>query len=169
MTTLIERPDVTLSVGAMDLYREYHYHWWCRRRHYLRLKREKLVINMLSLCLVTLGAIVGPLLTNALMVALLSVAATVIKGYNDYRRYDSLIDMSRFAYTSYAKFLTEGKEITTRNHGEGLEALGDAFLHTHQNILDLAPALPDDLKRKYHDQGTDEWVDGVYKKGSSSL
>ena len=169
MTTLIERPDVTLSVGAMDLYREYHYHWWCRRRHYLRLKREKLVINMLSLCLVTLGAIVGPLLTNALMVALLSVAATVIKGYNDYRRYDSLIDMSRFAYTSYAKFLTEGKEITTRNHGEGLEALGDAFLHTHQNILDLAPALPDDLKRKYRDQDTDEWVDGVYKKGSSSL
>ena len=26
-----------------DLYGQSHFHWWCRRRHYVRLKREKFV------------------------------------------------------------------------------------------------------------------------------
>ena len=149
-----------VSVDVMDNYREYHYHWWCRRRHYLRLKREKLVTNLLSLFLVTSGAIVGPLLTNALIVAVLSVGATLIKGYHESRRYDSLIDLSRFAYTTYAKFLSEWKEM--RGEEEKIKVLGDNLLTTHHIILDLAPALPDDLKRQYAQllPNMSEWIDG---------
>ena len=77
---------------AKDLYMLYHPYWWCRRQHYLHLKKEKMLWNMLSLLLVAMGVIVGPIVTYALVVSGLTVAATMVKGFLDYKRYDTLVD-----------------------------------------------------------------------------
>lgn len=44
----------------------------------------------MSFLLVAKGVIVGPIGTNALVVSGLTVAATLVKGFLDYKRYDTL-------------------------------------------------------------------------------
>lgn len=129
-----------------DLRSTYQQHWWCRRHHYFRLKKEQLVMNMISLFLVTCGVIIGPLLTNAIVVALCSVAAVMLKGFIEHKRYPTLIDMNRFAYTTYVKDLQELKLV---KDGAELEKWIYKTNLTHAIIIDLAPAVPDYIKRKY--------------------
>lgn len=135
----------------MEAYQECHFHWWCRRQHYLRLKRAKLSMTMITLVLVTLGIVVGPILSKAWIVAALTVFATVVKGYMDYRRYDSLMEINRFAYITYAKLISEWKQ-TTPEEEEWLTE----WIITHHLILDLAPILPDQIKQQYEEKGQQE-------------
>ena len=131
---------------AKDLYMLYHPYWWCRRQHYLRLKKEKMLWNMLSLLLAAMGVIVGPIVTNALVVSGLTVAATMVKGFLDYKRYDTLVDMSRYAYTMYAKVLKQLKTMKEQEEWDTFEVKMDAL---HETLIDLTPILPDHYKERY--------------------
>lgn len=99
---------------------------------------------MLLLFLVTTGAIVGSLLTNALIVAPMLVGATLIKGYNEYQRYDSLIAFIALLISLMPNFCWNEKRREDMNG-----TFGDDLLTSHHIIFDLVPALPNDLKRQY--------------------
>ena len=129
-----------------ELFYYYHFHWWCHRQHHLRLKRTWLMLTVLSLILLAAGNIVGPLISNVWVLAGLTWASVVLKGFMEYRKYETKVDLSRVAYTSYAK---------------GLVDLHPEELHwTHKMMIDLAPVVPDRLRHQYQ---RPDHVDGNIK------
>ena len=98
---------------------------------------------MLMLILVAAGVIVG---ANAYMVAAFTVAGTIVKGILDYKRYHTLVNMSRFAYTAYAKCLND---LTMIKDVIELKNFIRAMNTTHTIHIDLAPAIPEKVKRNY--------------------
>ena len=92
----------------------------------------------------------GPLLENSTLVACLAAVGTVVKGWNDFKQYRFKVTMSRFAFTTYAKALTELK---THVRGIPLEDL-ERFLIKMQTlddtIVDFTPPLPKRCLQDYH-------------------
>ena len=78
----------------------------------------------LALLLMAAGMIAGPLLDNSTLVACLAAVGTVVKGWTDFKQYRFKVTMSGFAFTTYAKALTELK---THGRGVPLEDLERIF------------------------------------------
>ena len=93
------------------------------------------------------GMIAGPLLDNSTLVACLAAVGTVVKGWADFKQYRFKVTMSRFAFTTYAKALTELK---TYGRGVPLEDL-EGFLIKMQTlddtIVDFTPPYPNDASK----------------------
>jgi len=64
-------------------------------------------LNALALISVAAGIVVGFVLENTTLVACLTAASTVIKGWNDFKKFSFKNDMCRFAFTTYDKTLIE--------------------------------------------------------------
>ena len=92
-----------------SLYAFYHQQWWCYRKMLNHFKCVNALFNGLALLLMAAGMIAGPLLDNSTLVACLAAVGTVVKGWNDFKQYRFKVTMSRFAFTTYAKALTELK------------------------------------------------------------
>ena len=148
-----EGVDGQATLGRLDAwYAYYHRHWWCRRRQFTRFKRAHLWWNGLALLLMASGLIVGPVLKNSWVVAGLAAVSTLVKGWIDFRNWGTLVQLSRFAYTTYAKTLIELR--TWARSGEA----GDpaAFLVKMQTlddmVTDFVPPLTDTYRRVYEAQ-----------------
>ena len=130
-------------------YAYYHRHWWCRRRQFTRFKRAHLWWNGLALLLMASGLIVGPVLKNSWVVAGLAAVSTLVKGWIDFRNWGTLVQLSRFAYTTYAKTLIELRT-WARGGDDGDPA---AFLVKMQTlddmVTDFVPPLTDTYRRVY--------------------
>ena len=87
------------------LFAFYHRHWWCHRQMFYHFKWCHGCLNALALIIVAAGIVVGSVLENSLLIACLTAAGTVIKGWNDFKKFSFKIDMSRFAYNTYDKTL----------------------------------------------------------------
>jgi len=90
-----------------SLYAFYHQQWWCYRKMLNHFKCVNALFNGMALLLMAAGMIAGPLLDNSTLVACLAAVGTVVKGTNDFKQYRFKVTMSRFAFTTYAKALTE--------------------------------------------------------------
>ena len=133
-----------------SLYKHYHFYWWCHRRHHMELKKTHLILTALSLIVLASGSIMGPLIQNVWILAGLTWCSVVLKGFLDYRKYESKVSLTRIAYTSYAKCLAR---ITDLNE--------DELLWTHQAMIDFAPVIPDKIKEQYPGQDVTDHVDGI--------
>ena len=89
------------------LFAFYHRQWWCHRQMFYRFKWCHGCLNTLALIIVAAGIVAGSVLENSLLIACLTAAGTVIKGWNDFKKFSFNIDMCRFAYTTYDKTLIE--------------------------------------------------------------
>jgi len=67
------------------------------------------------------GMIAGPILENSMLVACLTAVGTVVKGWNDFKKYSFKVDTSRFAFTTYAKALIELRTYVCGIPFEGVE------------------------------------------------
>jgi len=92
-----------------SLYAFYHQQWWCYRKMLNHFKFYNVLFNGLALLLMAAGMIAGPILENSTFVACLAAVGTVVKGWNDFKKYQFKVNMSWFAFTTYAKALTELK------------------------------------------------------------
>ena len=130
-------------------YAFYHRHWWCRRRQFTHFKRAHLWLNGLALLLMASGLIVGPVLKNSWVVAGLSAVSTLVKGWIDFRNWGTLVQLSRFAYTTYAKTLIELRTWAC----SGDDGNPAAFLVKMQTlddmVTDFVPPLTDTYRRVY--------------------
>ena len=148
------RPGIPLPpelLQRMDsLYAFYHQQWWCYRKMLNHYKWINALYNGLALLLMAAGMIAGPLLDNSTLVACLAAVGTVVKGWADFKQYRFKVTMSRFAFTTYAKALTELK---TYGRGVPLEDL-EGFLIKMQTlddtIVDFTPPLPKRCVQEYH-------------------
>ena len=147
--------DGQATLGRLDTwYAYYHRHWWCRRRQFTRFKRAHLWWNGLALLLMASGLIVGPVLKNSWVVAGLAAVSTLVKGWIDFRNWGTLVQLSRFAYTTYAKTLIElrtwggggpggvfGQDANLGRHGDGFCATFDRHLSEGlRGPLSLSPS-----------------------------
>ena len=127
----------------------HHRKWWCHRNLYYRFKRFNTILNVLSLLVTCCGLIVGPILQNVLLTTLLTAMGMFVKGWNDFKKYPIKMDMSKFAYSTHAKALSE-----LRVHVQGcpIEDV-DSFLLKQQTledvIIDFAPPVPDHVVFNY--------------------
>ena len=148
-----DRVDGHATLVRLDAwYAYYHRHWWCRRRQFTHFKRAHMWWNGLALLLMASGLIVGPVLKNSWVVAGLAAVSTLVKGWIEFRNWGTLVQLSRFAYTTYAKTLIELRT-WARGGGDGDPA---AFLVNMQTlddmVTDFAPPLTDSYRRVYEAQ-----------------
>ena len=100
------RPTETRTVAPLG-FLGFHRQWWCHRQMFYHFKRCHTLLNGLALLVMAAGLIAGSLLENSSVVACLAAMGTVVKGWNDFKKISLKVDISRFAYTSYAKTLIE--------------------------------------------------------------
>ena len=91
------------------LYRCYHRLQKCYQWKYKRLRRLKLSLELSSIGLTTLGAIIGGVTLNPIILASLSGSGIMIQAYLTKSDLNKRVDRSHFAYTSYHKILIQLK------------------------------------------------------------
>ena len=101
--------DDDLLIRLDDLYAYYHKQWWCRRQMFYRYKWSHGLLNGLALLLMAASVVVGAVRENSLIAVGLTALGTVVKGWNDFKKFSFKVDMCRFAYTTYEKTLIELK------------------------------------------------------------
>ena len=95
------------------------------------------------------GMVVGAVWENSFAVVALTGFGTVVKGWNDFKKFSFKVDMCRFAYTTYEKTLIE---LRTYVRGLPLEEF-DGFLIKMQTlgdtITDFTPPVADRCVQEY--------------------
>ena len=93
--------------------------------------------------------IAGSIRENSIVVSCLAAWETVLKGWNDFKKFPIKVDRCQFAYTTYAKILTE-----LRTYARGIPFEEDSFLVKMQTfddtITNFLPAISDECMQKYH-------------------
>jgi len=90
------------------------------------------ILNGLSLLCVAASIVLGSVWKDGYASVGLTAFATLLKGWNDFKKYSFKMDMSKFAYTTYEKTLTE-----LRNYAMvGVDEL-DGFLTKMQTLDDV--------------------------------
>ena len=125
------------------LFASYHRQWWCHRQMFYHFKRCHGFLNGLALLIMAAGIVVGAVWENSFAVVALTAFGTVVKGWNDFKKFSFKVDMSRFAYTTYEKTLIE-----LRTYVQGLPLKEfDGFLIEMQalddTITDFTPPVSD--------------------------
>jgi len=108
------------------------------------------LFNGLALLRMAAGMIAGPILENSTLVACLAAVGTVVKGWNEFKKYRFKVDMSRFAFTTYAKVLIELKTYVRGLPFEGLEGFLIKMQTLDDTIIDFTPPLPKGCVEDYH-------------------
>ena len=128
------------------LYKCYHRLFKCFHWKYKRLKRLKLTLELSSIALTSIGAIVGDITLNPIILASLSGIGIMIQAYLTKSDLNRRVDRCRFAYTSYEKVLVQLKSFL-----RGLPYDENMFLSDikilDDIIIDQTPSID-----KYYDQ-----------------
>ena len=171
-----EKPTVSLLNGPLSrshglkfklellqrmdsLFAFYHKQWWCYRKMRNHFKFYNALFNGIALLLMAAGMIAGLILENSTLVACLAAVGTVVKGWNDFKKYRFKVDMSRFAFTTYAKALIELKTYVRGLPFDGLEGFLIKMQTLDDTIIDFTPPLPKGCVQDYHRQFFYQQVD----------
>ena len=117
---------------------------WMDCLPFTTVKRCHGFLNGLALLVMAVGLVVGAVWENSFAVVALTAFGTVVKGWNDLKKFSFKVDMCRFAYTTYERTLIE---LRTYVRGLPLEEF-DGFLIKIQTlddtITDFIPPCPID-------------------------
>ena len=91
------------------LYRSYHRLQMCYKWKYKRLRRLKLSLELSSIGLTTIGAIVGGVTLNPIILGSLTGSGIMIQAYLTKSDLNRRVDRCRFAFTSYERVLVQLK------------------------------------------------------------
>ena len=92
-----------------ELYKFYHYRYWCHRQAFKHFKKLNLAINISSTGLIVIGAVAGGLTSNPAILGSISGAGLVLKTLSDMKKEKRKrkIEVSKFAISSYQKILLD--------------------------------------------------------------
>ena len=85
-------PDVLHTLDL--LYAFYHRQWWCYSHMYRVFKVGQALLNGLALLMVAAGMIAGSILENTIVVNCLAVWGSMIKGWNNFKKFLIKVDMA---------------------------------------------------------------------------
>ena len=130
------------------LYKFYHKKYWLHKASFKSFKKKNMACNIGSVLLVVTGTVVGGVTLNPVVLGTISGTGILLKTYSEIKDYKRKIEMSKFAYTSYAKVLTD-----LRSFMRGLEYDETKFLDyvkvLDDIIIDMCP-LTDKFEKKYN-------------------
>jgi len=130
------------------LYKFYHKKYWLYKALFKSFKKKDMVCNIGSVLLVVTGTVVGGVTLNPAVLGSISGTGLLLKTYAEIKNYKRKIEMCKFAYTSYAKVLTD-----LRSFMRGLEYDEAKFLDyvrvLDDIIIDMCP-LTDKFEKKYN-------------------
>ena len=86
-------------------------------------KNNVALLNGVALLVVAVGMIAGSIFENTIVVSCLAAWGTVLKGWNDFKKFPVKVNRGQFAYTTYTKILTE-----LRTYTQGIPFKEDSFL-----------------------------------------
>ena len=142
-------PTLQTDPRLKTLFAFYHRQWWTYKQRWSHFKWIHTVLNALALLFVATGMIVGPIIQNSILVAVLSAVGTFLNGWNEFKQYRHKLLMSAFAYTTYAKALNELRQCVRENTGETLHAFIVKMTSLDDIIVDLAPTIPSRVSEAY--------------------
>ena len=90
-----------------NLFRFYHKRFWCLKRAHSRFKKMNLLMNLTSSGLVAIGAIAGGVTMNPIVLGVISGVGLIVKTASEMKNLKSKIEMSKFAFTTYEKTLSD--------------------------------------------------------------
>ncbi|KAJ7375314.1 hypothetical protein OS493_002062 [Desmophyllum pertusum] len=73
------KPEVLCRLDGLFAF--YHRRWWCHREMFYHFKHRHNLFNALALLIMAAGIIVGPILKSSIIVACLTAAGAVVKGW----------------------------------------------------------------------------------------
>ena len=91
------------------LYRSYHRLQMCYKWKYKKLRRLKLFLELSSIGLTTVGAIVGGITLNPIILGSLTGSGIMIQAYLTKSDLNKRVDRCKFACTSYERVLVQLK------------------------------------------------------------
>ena len=130
------------------LYKFYHKKYWLFKMTFKYFKKAELACNIGSVLLVVTGTVVGGVTLNPVVFGTISGSGVLLKTYSEAKNYKRKIEMSKFAYTSYEKVLTDLRSFMrglNYNHKEFL----DYVKVLDDIIIDMCP-LTDKFEKKYN-------------------
>jgi len=138
------------SLRRLDgLYAFYHEHWWCKLQMFTYLKKRNAILNGLALLTMAASIVVGPVWAHNYVAVGLTAFATLVKGWNDFKKYSFKMDMSKFAYTSYEKALGELRNYALSGIDDWTEFL--TKMQTMDDVIvDFYPPTDDRYVQEYH-------------------
>ena len=86
-----------------ELYKYYHYKYWCYQKAYKYFKQLNLVVNMSSTGLIVLGTLVGGVTLHPAILG----AGLLVKTLSETKDYKRKIELSKHAFTTYQKVLLD--------------------------------------------------------------
>ena len=90
-----------------NLFRFYHKRFWCLKQAHSRFKKMNLLMNCTSSGLVAIGAIAGGVTMNPIVLGVISGVGLIVKTASEMKNLKSKIEMSKFAFTTYEKTLSD--------------------------------------------------------------
>ena len=91
------------------LYKSYHKLQMCYKWKYKKLRRLKLSLELSSIGLTTVGAIVGGITLNPIILGSLTGSGIMIQAYLTKSDLNKRVDRCKFAFTSYERVLVQLK------------------------------------------------------------
>ena len=91
------------------LYKCYPRLYKCYQWKYKRLRRLKLSLELSSLCLTSVGSVVGAVTLNPIILGTLAGSGIMIQAYLTKSDLNKRVNRCRFAYTTYEKILVQLK------------------------------------------------------------
>ena len=92
-----------------ELYKFYHYRYWCYQKAYTHYKKVNLASNIVSAGLVIIGSVAGGITANPIIIGTVTGAGVLLKTFCETKNYKRKIEMSKYAYTTYQKILADLK------------------------------------------------------------
>ena len=130
------------------LYKFYHKKYWLAKMTFKYFKKTELACNIGSALLVVMGTVVGGVTLNPIVLGTISGSGLLLKTYSEIKNYKRKIEMSKFAYTSYSKVLTDLRSFMRGLNYDEKEFL-DYIKVVDEIIIDMCP-LTDKFEKKYN-------------------
>ena len=89
-----------------NLFRFYHKRFWCLKQAHSRFKKMNLLMNCTSSGLIAIGTIAGAATMNPIVLGVISGVGLIMKTAMEMKNLKSKIEMSKFAFTTYEKTLS---------------------------------------------------------------
>ena len=90
-----------------NLFRFYHKRFWCLKQAHSRFKKMNLLMNCTSSGLIAIGTIAGAATLNPIVLGVISGVGLIMKTAMEMKNLKSKIEMSKFAFTTYEKTLSD--------------------------------------------------------------
>jgi len=130
------------------LYKFYHKKYWLHKASFKSFKKKDMACNIGSVLLIVAGTVVGGVTLNPAVLGSVSGAGLLLKTYSEIKNYKRKIEMSKFAYTSYAKILNDLRSFIRGVNYDEKEFL-DYVKVLDEIIIDMCP-LTDKFEKKYN-------------------